>query len=152
MTVKLEDVDIDNQEYIAMIKKGNQHKEKIKVILPFVLPLWKELIAQASHGDYLFSRNLEPGPNRINDDQVGKRWRRLVKKSDSILDGDGEIMKITADFYSLKHRMLDGLPIEIASLLASHTSTRTTAIYQVGKEKRDREKLKNLEVNLMRVV
>lgn len=145
LTVQTKDVDLDNQEYTVLIKKGKQYKRVVKVILAEVLPLWREVMYKAKDNDYLFSEGLEPGQKSIRFDQISKRWRRLVKKSDSIVM-NGRALKVSADFYTLKHSMLDSLPIEVAQKLASHTSSRTTAIYQVNKEKRDREELKRLRI------
>ena len=45
---------------------------------------------------------------------------------------------------------LDSLPPEVAQKIASHTSLKTTRIYQVNQDKRDREELKKL--NFLKVV
>jgi DNA-binding transcriptional regulator WhiA len=71
----------------------------------------------------------------------------LVKNSNKIKYEDGNVVKITADFYSLKHSFLDSLPKNIAMLVASHTNSKTTAIYRVNEAKNQREELKNLKID-----
>ncbi|PHQ27694.1 tyrosine-type recombinase/integrase [Leeuwenhoekiella nanhaiensis] len=146
MRLKYGQVDLQAQEFTVVISKGKSKKEVKKVILLGAIELWKELLDIAKPGEYIFSKGLVPGTKKINDDQVSKRWYRLVKNSDQIKGPEGDPLNITADFYSLKHTFLDSLQTDQAQKLASHTSARTTAIYQVNKEKRDREELKKLRI------
>ena len=131
-SLKKEDVNLDIQEFNVTIKKGNQYKEVTKVILKPVINLWKELLQEAKKGDYIFSKGLRPSKTNVNSNQITRRWYRLVKNSDKIKDEDGKILNITADFYSLKHSFLDSLEIEKAMKMASHTTSKTTSIYQVN--------------------
>jgi len=137
MDLKVKDVDIENQEFKITIKKGKVYKEQIKVILKAAIPFWEEILKGAKQNDYVFSKNLCPGSVSIRSYQITKRWYRLVKKK----------LDIKEDFYALKHYFLDSLPTEEAKQLASHTNTRTTSIYQVNKEKRDREELKKINIS-----
>lgn len=146
LRLKAKDVDIENQEYQIIIKKGNQQREQTKVILKVAIPYWKEVLKNANPNDYIFSKNLEPGPEPIRSYQITKRWYRLIKKSKNVIDENGKTIKITADFYSLKHSFLDSLDPETAQKMAAHTNAATTAIYQVTREKRDRERLKELDI------
>lgn len=146
LRVQAKDVDIVNQEYKAVILKGSQAKEVTKVILEDVITLWKEVLSKAKPNDYLFARGLKVGESPIAPSQITKRWSRLVKKSDKILDDDGEVVKVTADFYSLKHSFLDSLPEGMAMLIASHTNSKTTSIYRVNESKRQRDELKKLRL------
>lgn len=104
-SLQVKNVNIKAQEYQILIKKGKSYREQTKVILKDALPFWEELLKDAKPNDYIFSRNLEPGEKQIKSYQIIKRWYRLVKNSDSIVDKDGNVLKITADFYSLKHRV-----------------------------------------------
>ena len=126
--------------------KGSHPQETTKVILQEVLTLWKEMMHNAKPNDYLFARGLVAGDKPIQPYQITNRWLRLVKRSDDIKDQNGKLLKVTADFYSLKHSFLDTLPEEMARLLASHTSSTTTAIYRVNEEKRNLELLKNMKL------
>lgn len=146
LSLRAQNVNLEAQEYQVLIKKGKMYREQTKVILRESLPLWEEIMKDAKPSEYLFSRNLEPGPEPIKPYQITKRWYRLVKNSDSIMDGGGKVIKVTADFYSLKHSLLDSLPADVAQQMAAHTNAATTAIYQVNKEKRQRELLKELDL------
>lgn len=145
--IQKEDVNIKNQEYKVTIKKGKHHKEVTKVILKEVIPLWQEMLDQAKPKEHLFSKLLVPGKIPILSSQITKRWYKHVKCSDKIKDGNGKTIKITADFYSLKHSLLDSLSTETAQMMASHTNSKTTVGYQVNKAKRDRDVLKDLDVS-----
>lgn len=134
--VKRCDVDLDEQEFTVLIKKGKQYKKVTKVILNEVLDLWKEVCEGAGPEDYVFSTGLRNGPKMIRPDQIRRRWMLHVKKP----------LGVTADFYALKHKMLDMVDEDTAMKLASHTNLKTTSIYRVNKEKRDREELKKLRV------
>ncbi|MEO5787757.1 MAG: tyrosine-type recombinase/integrase [Gelidibacter sp.] len=144
--IQAKDVNIDMQEYNTIIMKGSNPHETTKVILKEVLPLWKEMVHKAKPDHYIFARGLIAGEEPIKPYQITLRWLRLVKNSEDIKDENGEVLKITADFYSLKHTFLDSLPREMAMLMASHTNSTTTAIYRVNEEKRTREILKNMKL------
>lgn len=146
--VQRKDVDLENQEFKVMIKKGRSYKEVIKVILKEALPLWRELLRGSKSSDYIFSLGLKPGPKQIQSYQITKRWYRLVKNSDKIKDEDDKVIKVTADFYAMKHSFLDSLDEDVAQKMASHTNSKTTSIYRVNQNKRDREALKELDVKL----
>jgi integrase len=146
-SLQAKNVDLANQEYMVTIKKGKQHKEVTKVILKEVLPLWKELMKKTKPNYFLFAKNLVPGKESILACQITKRWYRLVKTSDAIKDQEGNVIKITADFYALKHSFLDSLPTDKAQMIASHTNSKTTSIYQVNQDKRNREILKGMDLD-----
>jgi len=146
ISLQRKDVDLKNQEFNVIIKKGQDYKLVKKVILKQVYPLWEEVCNSALDDDYIFSTGLEPGSKRIKPYQITLRWKRHVKQSKEIISSDGNLLEVSADFYSLKHSMLDSLPTTVAMKLASHTNIRTTKIYQVNQEKRDREELKKLRV------
>ena len=151
LRIQAKDVDLINQEYTVTILKGNRPKETIKVILKEVLPLWQELLKNAKPQDYIFARNLECGKIPISPNQITRRWMRLVKKSDEIKDINGVNINVEADFYALKHAFLDSLPEDKAMLIASHTNTKTTAIYRVNKAKNERRELKAMRIDSQRL-
>lgn len=144
--LKASDIDLENQEYTILLKKCRAYKKVQKVILLQVMDLWKEVVAECEAGDYLFSTGFIPGQKECNPRNINRTWRRLVKNARDILDQNGHPLKITADFYALKHAMMDSLDTETAQKMALHTNTHTTRIYQVNQEKRDREELKKLKV------
>jgi integrase len=146
MKLQFKDVNIDQQEFTITVIKGKRKRRIIKAILPEVIPEWIEACEGAKPDDYIFSKGLRPGAKSIRRDQISRRWLTWVKNSNEITDKDGKSIRITADFYALKHFMLDSISEEDAQKLASHTSAKTTAIYRVSQEKRDRDELKSLRI------
>ncbi|WP_424651263.1 tyrosine-type recombinase/integrase [Capnocytophaga gingivalis] len=133
------DVDLDKQEFVILLEKGGQYKRCTKVILSPALEYWREVCEECqSPDDYLFALNFVPSKKMGNKEIVTRFWKRKVKDK----------LGIEADFYSLKHYMLDNLDSDTAMLLASHTNKNTTAIYQVNKAKKDREMLKQLKIEI----
>lgn len=151
MNLQLKDIDIENQEYIIIIKKGQQYTETKKVILKDALPFWKDILIESKNKEhFLFAKGLKPGPVEISPVQITRRWNRIVKKKYSKEFN----VEITADFYSLKHLFLDRLDksvdIEnVSMLMASHTTPNiTNTVYLVGKKQRQLNKLKNIRVSI----
>ena len=133
------DVDLDKQEFVILLEKGGQYKRCTKVILTPALEYWKEVCEECqSPDDYLFSLNFVPSKKMGHTEIVTRFWKRNVKDK----------LGIEADFYALKHYMLDNLDSDTAMLLASHTNKNTTAIYQINKAKKDREMLKQLKIEI----
>ena len=133
------DVDLDKQEFVILLEKGGQYKRCTKVILTPALEHWKEVCEECqSPDDYLFALNFVPSKKMGHTEIVTRFWKRNVKDK----------LGIEADFYALKHYMLDNLDSDTAMLLASHTNKNTTAIYQVNKAKKDREMLKQLKIEI----
>lgn len=151
--LKVKDVDLENQEYKVLIKKGNQYFEEIKVIMLEAMPFWRELLSEAkSEEDYLFSKWLKPGEKRIAARQISRKYNKYIKTRFSEEKG----IEITADFYALKHKFLDRLDAmrneivlpNAAQVLASHKSDKiTSSVYLVNKKKREREILKTLKLD-----
>lgn len=139
MQLKHSDVDLSSGYFKVLIKKGNTHTEKLRPIKTIAAPLWAELMKEAKPGEFLFSKNLQPGPSAINPRQLTRRWREHVKKK----------LKIDADLYSLKHLNLDetaaALSIGDAAAMAGHsTPVITMKHYATGEAKRQMEKLKTV--------
>lgn len=152
LRLKAKDVSLEKQEFKVYILKGSgKYQEVVKVILPAVIPMWKNILEEVKDPEeYLFAKNLQPGLSPITPIQISRRWRIRVK----------DIIKVDADFYSLKHLFLDKLDEfdqrhqtnifndsklddNIASAHASHTSPNiTNSVYLVNKTKRIQQKLK----------
>ena len=165
MRLQKKDVNLIQQEYKVIIRKGRQYTETIKVILPDAIPYWREILSMCkSENDYLFSKGLVPGKDPIQPYQITKRWYRLIKQSDNIKDENGNIIKVTEDFYALKHLFLDILDgfksdplapdyiaipdINLAKTAASHRTESITNVYTVGKKKRENEVLKQVRLGI----
>lgn len=157
--VQRKHVRLDAQEYTVQIQKGRSYEWETKVIILDALPYWKSLLDDGNHKDpdeFIFSVGLIPGPTQINSAQITRRWRRHVKNSTKIKDESGKIIKVTADFYTLKHKFIDELDAlndmqtdrlnNPAKLIASHKSGKMTEVYATGREARKREYLKNIKL------
>jgi len=139
LRIKLIDVDLPNQRYKVVIRKGRNYKEVWKTIKDIALPYWHTLYNECNSQDYLFSKGLCPGQIPIQPYQITKRWYRLVKKK----------LNIVADFYSLKHlhttEVVEMLDEQAAAKHNEHTSTAmVVGIYDVQRVKREHNKIKGL--------
>ncbi|MCJ7932256.1 MAG: hypothetical protein MUW56_01130 [Chryseobacterium sp.] len=98
-----------------------------------------------------------PGEKPISPKQISRHWKRHVKDSEEIKDSDGNILKVTADFYTHKHLFLDILDemsdnklkeVESpAQRMANHTKDETTGIYTTGRRNRKNKDLKEIILN-----
>lgn len=139
LSLKVKDVDLLKGQYTTLVKKGPNKRHVIRVIKNIARAFWEELLQGANSDQYVFSEGLIPGPNKIREEQVTRRWKRLVKDK----------LGITADLYSLKHLNTDEtasiLDINAAAAHNSHTTPQITAKhYAFGEEARVRTKLKNV--------
>lgn len=129
--MKVEDVDLSNQRFKVIIKKGTRYIETWKTIKTIAMPFWMEQMQGAKSGQFLFSKGLMPGDIEIQPYQINKRWYLNVKKK----------LGITADFYSLKHlhtsEVVELLSDQEAAKHNSHTSTAmVNNVYDVNRQKR----------------
>lgn len=134
------DVDLHNQRFKMTIQKGREYREVWRTIKDLALNFWQEILLEATHdSDFLFSKGLKPGFEKIQPYQIGKRWYRLVKKK----------LGIKADFYSLKHlhttEIIDLINESEAAKHNEHTSTAMViGIYDVKRNERKHSKVKSL--------
>lgn len=140
LSVKISDVDIEQQKYKVLIKKGKQYAWVDRVIKNNAVVLWQRATFGGNKSDFVFSKGLKPGENKIRTEQISRRWRTHVK----------EKLGITADFYSLKHTNLDEtvaiLSMKDAAAMANHKSTKMLENhYAIGENERQFERLKSLE-------
>jgi site-specific recombinase XerC len=139
MKLQVKDVDLAKQTYTSLIIKGKRKRMAIRTIKNIALPFWLEQLKGAHPDDYVFSRGLVPGKQKIQSYQITKRWHRLVK----------EKFDITADFYSLKHlnttEVVEQLGEKAAAQLNEHTSTAMVVkIYDVKRKSREHENIKKV--------
>lgn len=139
LSVQGKNVDLQNQTYKVLVKKGKEYRWVIKIIKDIALPLWIELMKSCSVEDYLFSKELVPGIKQIRTDQITRRWHRHVKMK----------LGITSDFYSLKHlnttETVEFLSDEDAAKMNAHASTAMVVnIYDVNRSARQNERLKKI--------
>lgn len=143
LSVKAEHVDLKNQKYKALIKKGISYEWKECVIKDIALPFWNKAVFGARKDDFVFSTGLVPGTKPLKYNAIRLRWKRNVKT----------MLNITADFYSLKHLNLDEttelLSLEDAARMANHKGTKmVSSVYAVGEKQRQFEKLKKVSNSL----
>ncbi len=140
LQLKVKDVDLEQQRYKVVIKKGSTgYHEVWKVIKNIALPYWKQAVENADPEHFVFSKFLKPGAAPIDAKQISRRWRLWVKKP----------LKITADFYSLKHsnttETVDHLGEQHAAEMNSHLGTAMVVnIYDTKQPQRKEEKLKQV--------
>ncbi|WP_445454120.1 tyrosine-type recombinase/integrase [Flavobacterium sp. 25HG05S-40] len=140
LRLQVKDVDLDNQYYSTLIKKGKQEKWVKRPIKNIALALWRKALFAGKSDDYVFSVGLRPGEKQIRRDQIGKRWRVHVKQK----------LGITSDFSVLKHLNLDEttemLSKQDAARQAGHTNTKMVEkVYAVNENVRQFERLKNID-------
>lgn len=138
--LKGSDVNLSTQRYKCIIQKGKQKREAYRTIKNVALPFWKEQMKNCGKNDFVFSKNLLPGPTQIDPSQISRRWKRHVKDK----------IGITADLYSLKHsnasETVDLLSDEDAAAQMGHTSTAMLkSTYDVKRHDRQHERLKKLD-------
>lgn len=93
MTVQGKDVDLENQKFKALRKKGQKVVVVDYVITNTALKYWRLVLENCKPEQYVFSKGLVPGDTQIDSNQITRRWKRHIKDK----------FEITADFYSLKH-------------------------------------------------
>ena len=139
MLLKVENVNLQEQKYTCIVKKGKHHIETERTIKDIALPFWKEQMEHCGKDDYVFARNLLPGKVPIDPAQIGKRWMRWVK----------EPLGIIADLYSLKHtnasETADVLSDQDTAKQMGHTSTKMlTSTYDIKRKGRPHERLRTV--------
>ncbi len=139
LLLKKEDVNLTEQYFKITVLKGRESRVR-KTIKNLALSAWKEIVAEAENGQYLFSIGLKPGNIAIDPIQITRRWRVHVKDK----------LGIEADFYSLKHsnadEVADRLDAEAAQKLLGHSSKVVTMeFYLQGEKKRQHERLKKID-------
>lgn len=137
MRLKCKDVNLKKQEFTITIQKGRGARQVKKPIKDIVLPFWAE-IDLSNPDKFVFARNLEPSLKPIRDDQINKRWRRLVQIP----------LDIWCSFYSLKHLHSDELAKELglqaAKSINSHESEHITKFYAQGEGEREKERIRKV--------
>ena len=134
------DIDLKNQQFKVLIKKGRKQRECMKPIKNIALDFWKEQMEGSEKSEFVFSSTFNAGAFKLDPGDISRKWKTYVK--------DG--LKIDVDFYALKHLNLDEtssyLNAEAAAKMAGHTSTVITLKhYLVNEKQREMEKLKKVE-------
>lgn len=139
LRIRVSEVNLRQQTFIATIRKGGQHIQVTKTIKNIALPYWKELLAEGKPDDFIFGQGLRPGVKAVRREQIIRRWKTHVK----------EDLGISADFYSLKHlnttEVTDHLDEQAAAKLNSHIGTEMVAkVYDIRQQQRQHERLRKV--------
>ncbi|MCA0398696.1 MAG: hypothetical protein LCH51_14945 [Bacteroidetes bacterium] len=139
VSIRREDVDLVGKQYKCVIKKGKQYKEVWRPIKTIAAPLWASVLRETKPGQFLFGRDLVPGPIACRRDYLTKQWSIHVKRE----------LGIDADLYSLKHLNLTEISREFgaekAAEQAGHTSTAMVkSIYDVEYMKRMNDRIREV--------
>lgn len=140
LSLKGSDVHLTDQTVRVTIKKGRQGIEVLKTIKDISIRYWKLALQECGPNDYIFSKNLRPGPVPITSPQITRRWETHVKDD----------LGITADFYSFKHgnttEMVDMLGEATAAALNSHSGTgMVRKIYDTKRISREHLKIRGAD-------
>ena len=157
LRVQRKHINLEAQEFILQIRKGQTYTWVTKPINDQILKYWKDLCKLSkSSEDFIFSYGLVPGTKENNPAQITKRWNTHVKNTQNIKDDKGKVITITEDFYAFKYMFLDkldelqhigdGSNFNLAQLAASHTSNNTTGIYTVNRKRREIDFLKHIKI------
>lgn len=137
LALKAADINLVDQLLKCTIRKGSVVEEVYKTIKDIAVPLWRQAVENCKAGDFIFSRGLMPGPVKIDESQITRRWNRHIKKG----------MGITADFYAFKHanttELSDHIGHDAAAELNSHKGTgMVVKIYDVKQGGRNHDEIR----------
>ncbi len=141
--LKGSDVDLKEQKYWSLVKKGKNPHWVSRTIRDVALPYWQEQMQNCKPDDYVFSEDLSPGSIHVDSHQITRRWKRWVKKP----------LGINFTFYKLKHlsaeRTAKAGSIKLAAGQMGHTTTKMAQeIYAFDEKNRIHEALKTLNTEL----
>jgi len=146
---------LESQEFIVLVKKGQQYIEQVRPIPDDILPLWIEVMDETRENQFLFSEDFKPGSKQIDKTWVDRRWDKHVQGKPKERNGKKprreDCLYIRKSFYLLKSQNSDAidqaLDLEHAAAADGHTNTATTKKHYVpGHERRKLEKLKRTEI------
>jgi site-specific recombinase XerC len=138
--IKRNDVDLINQKYKTVIRKGKAFKEVERTIKNVALPYWREFVSVAQENEYLFGIDFEPAKRPMVANTITRRWHKWVKTG----------LMIDVDLYSLKHlnttETVTCAGEKVAAQQNAHTTTAMViSTYDVHRASRQHEILKNLQ-------
>jgi integrase len=132
-------VDLTNQKYKSLVKKGRFYKEVERTIKDIAVPFWQEFLNECKGDEYLFGVDFKPAAKAMAKDTAGRWWKRIVKDE----------LKINVDLYSLKHLNTDEITADLgakdaARLNAHENEQMVLKVYAVGEEERQHQRLKKV--------
>lgn len=167
MRLQVKDVHIEKRGFWALNLKDGVYTKVWKEIESSVLHLWIELLSEypvEGNGEYfVFSRGLKPGVKPIREDQITKRWYRLVKNNKKLHQ---QSIYCNEDFYTFKHfnstsivdkeaeRIVNeaiGRGQQKAAKKNSHTTTRMVeTVYDINQEERRSRLIRKVKKALLK--
>lgn len=145
LRIKVKDVNLREQAFKVLVKKGDSYREVLHVIKNNVIDLWKELLKDNPDPEaYVFGPGLKPEVLEapIAYKNIERRWKTHVKKK----------LGIDADMYSLKHSHTDEVAalvgISMAAKHNAHSAEIAKRHYALGEDQRTKELIKALPVSL----
>lgn len=141
--LKRSDIDLDNQRFKILVKKGKYNEEQWRGINKNVFKYWVELYNAADLNDYIFSYNFSPGPTKIAARQVSDKWRKYIKNR----------LGINKSFYKLKSlhttKVITLYNRDLAAGINGHKSTKMNdKHYDALHRERIIEQAKNMNISL----
>lgn len=133
------DVELANQRFKVLIKKGKKKRWVWKTIKDIALPFWIEAMKDCPAEWYVFGLGFKPSPKKIGSQYFTKQWKKIVK----------EELGISKNLYLLKHlnttEVVDQTDEETAAQVNDHTSTAMVVnIYDVKQGNRKHERIRKL--------
>lgn len=141
LSLKISDVDLVNQKFVVLVKKGRDYVEKTYPIKNIAMKYWLYHFGNPhNESDYVFQYNYKPGPKKLNRSTPANMWKREVKGH----------LKIKVDLSSLRHLNLDEITmhrsLSAAAVAGGHTSTMMVQKhYAVRERDRQVESLKTMD-------
>ncbi len=139
--LRVSDVNLDNQTFVILVKKGKNYVEKVYPIKNIAMKYWMHLLSGPHKpSDYVFQWNYLPGPKRMDRSTPSNKWKRVVKDE----------LNIKVDLSSLRHLNLDEITMKrslsAAAVAGGHTSTlMVQKHYAVRERERQVENLKSMD-------
>jgi integrase len=135
--IRCKDVNLKEQFYTTIIRKGREYREVRRTIKTIALPFWEEFLKDCQKDQYIFGVDFLPADKAMIPDTITRRWQKVVKKG----------LGIQIDFYSLKHlntsEIVDQMGDKAAAEQNGHLSTlMVNTIYDVKKDLRQHQQLK----------
>lgn len=149
LSVKKEDVDLLEQKFTVLRKKGKSHTYLEYTIKDNAIAYWQMALVNCRPQDYVFSKRLRPGENSISPKQICRRWKRWCKDK---LDKNGKPKYgLVPNFYLLKHlhttEISNSLGTKAAADFNNESEEMIRKVYDLDGDKRKHEILKKIPIS-----
>lgn len=139
MRVQAKHVDLQNQTFTVLVKKGRQGTWQQRIIKDKAVQYWDELLKYAVPDGFIFSHGWQPGTEQMSEKRPLKVWDETVIKE----------LGIKVTLYSLKHlhstEVSELLSQQHAALANGHTSVKMVQqVYDVNSKRNAMLQVKGL--------